>query len=98
MTDTMTPPDELSLADWRRRVAALYVEARRLHPSDPDAALDLWRRERETLYRDHPQSPVLPELRSKFHSLHFPADPSLRFEVLVEPDDPPPAAPDAAAG
>ena len=71
MTDTTTTIDELSLADWRRRVATLYVEVRRLYPSDPDAALDSWRRGREALYRSHPQSPVLRELRQNL-STHCP--------------------------
>jgi hypothetical protein len=84
----MTPEaiDELSLADWRRRVAALYVEVRRLVRSDSDAALALWRAEREKLYRDHPQSPVPGDARPGFRATHFPVDPALRFEVQVEPD------------
>jgi uncharacterized protein (DUF1684 family) len=97
-------PDELSLADWRRRVAGLYVEVRRLYGSDPDAALAFWRTEREALYRDHPQSPVPATARPAFRSLHFPADPALRFEVAVEPEPPaataataPPAAPNETA-
>ena len=88
-----TTIDELTLADWRRRVAALYVEVRRLLPTDPDTALARWRRGREDLYRHHPQSPVTPDARDGFRALHFPADASLRFEVAVEPappDDPPP--------
>src|SRR3954452_5767302 len=84
----MTEIDELSLADWRRRIAALYVEVRRRHPSDPDGALALWRAEREALYRDHPQSPVERAARAGFRALHFPADPTLRFEVVVKPDTP----------
>jgi len=84
--------DELSLADWRRRVADIYVDVRRRWPSDPDAALAAWRREREQLFRSHAQSPVLPADRAAFRALHFPVDPALRFEVVVEPDEPPAAA------
>jgi len=85
--------DELSLADWRRRVATLYVEVRRLLPADPHGALGLWRREREHLYRHHPQSPVAPAARPAFRALHFPIDASLRFEVAVEPAPPDDSAP-----
>ncbi len=84
--------DELTLADWRRRVAALYVEVRRRLPTDPDDALGHWRRERESLYRNHVQSPVPAEQRGAFRALHFAIDPSLRFEVTVEPDEPTPAS------
>jgi uncharacterized protein (DUF1684 family) len=82
------PIDDLSLADWRRRVAALYVEVRRLLATDREAALAFWRSERELLYRGHPQSPVPPGKRTAFRALHFPTDPALRFEVVVEPDTP----------
>jgi len=86
---------ELSLADWRRRMAALYTSVRQLLPTDPDAALALWRSERETLYREHPESPVPADQRASFRALHFPADPALRFEVNVELDVP---SPDEPAG
>src|SRR5437667_346297 len=46
------PIDELSLADWRRRIADLYADVRDLIRTDPDAAVALWRREREALFRD----------------------------------------------
>jgi uncharacterized protein len=78
--------DDLSLADWRRRIADIYTDVRRLIGADPDAAVALWRREREVLFRDHPQSPVPADVRSAFRALHFPVDPSLRFEVEVEPN------------
>jgi uncharacterized protein (DUF1684 family) len=84
--------DELTLADWRRRVAALYVEVRRRLPTDPDGALGHWRAERESLYRSHVQSPVPAEQRGTFRAQHFAIDPSLRFEVAVEPDEPTPAS------
>lgn len=89
MRDEPTDPiSELSLADWRRCVAALYVEVRRHLPTDPDAALDGWRRGREDLYRSHPQSPVALANRATFQALHFATDAGLRFEVHVEPDEP----------
>ena len=80
--------DELALADWRRRVAAIYADVRRILPVDPDAALATWRLGRERLYREHLQSPVPAAARAGFRALHFPADPALRFEVIVEADAP----------
>ena len=50
--------DYLALADWRRSIAALYAEVRRMAATDPAAALVHWRSVREQLYRAHPQSPV----------------------------------------
>ena len=75
----------LELADWRRAVAALYVEVRRLAATDPAAALAHWRKTRQSLFRDHPQSPVLAGERTSFRARHFKHDPALRFEVVVEP-------------
>jgi uncharacterized protein len=87
--------DELSLADWRRRVAELYAEVRRVAAEDPAAAWEHWRAARETLYRDHPQSPVLPEWRAAFAARHYAYDASLRFELRIEP--PPAVDPSALA-
>lgn len=86
--------DRLTLADWRRRVAALYVEVRAMAASDPAIALAHWRATREWLFREHPQSPVPLDQRAAFRASHFDHDPRLRFPVVVEPAPPPdPAAP-----
>jgi len=82
-------PDDLAgildLADWRRRIGSLYAEVRQLAATDPGAALGHWRATRETMFREHPQSPVLPADRASFRARHFEHDPALRFEVPVEP-------------
>ncbi|HEX5824959.1 MAG TPA: DUF1684 domain-containing protein [Candidatus Limnocylindrales bacterium] len=82
-------PDDLGgildLADWRRTIAALYADVRRIGATDPGAALALWRTTRETLFRDHPQSPVPESERGTFRARHFEHDPGLRFEVHVDP-------------
>ena len=83
------PTDRAWLADWRRRVATLYSEVRGMAASDPGIALAHWRAVRETLFRDHPQSPVPLDARATFRSHHFDHDPSLRFELVVEPAPPP---------
>jgi len=72
--------DPFDIADWRRRVFALYAEVRSVH--DPAAAHDLWRRTRDDLFAGHPASP-LPE-RAAFRGLPVPPyDPRWRFEVEV---------------
>ena len=81
--------DRAWLADWRRRVAALYAEVRAMAGTDPAVAWGHWRAVRERLYREHPQSPVPAEARAAFGAAHFEHDPTLRFEVVVEPSPPP---------
>jgi uncharacterized protein len=83
-----TPTDtsaELALVDWRRRVAALYA-AVRAEPSPRDGHA-LWRAGRDTLMREHPQSPLLAddELR-RVGIPYWPYDPDLRFEAEVASD------------
>jgi uncharacterized protein (DUF1684 family) len=82
-------PDRLSLADWRRRIAALYAEVRAMATTDPAIALAHWRSVRERLYREHPQSPVPIGERGVFRARHFDHDPGLRFLVGVAPAPPP---------
>jgi uncharacterized protein len=82
------PAGTLQLADWRRRVADLYAEVRRLIRTDHDAALELWRTTREGLFREHPQSPVPSAKREEFRAHHYAVDAAMRFEVVVEADDP----------
>jgi uncharacterized protein (DUF1684 family) len=87
--------DRAWLADWRRRVATLYAEVRGMAANDPAIALAHWRAVRESLYRDHPQSPVPVADRAAFRAVLFDHDPRLRFQVPIEPAPPP--APGAIA-
>ena len=94
MIEPWTPGDRSAadrawLADWRRRVATLYSEVRGMAVSDPEIALAHWRAARENLYKEHPQSPVPADARATFQAAHFDHDPSLRFEVVIEPAPPP---------
>jgi uncharacterized protein (DUF1684 family) len=86
------PARILELADWRRRIASLYAEVRRLSETDVPAAHQLWGSTREALFRDHPSSPVPVDRRAGFRAAHFDYDPSLRFEVaatcVAEPPTP----------
>jgi uncharacterized protein len=78
---------ELELADWRRRVARLYADVRFLYPDDPVAAWQHWRTERESLFREHSQSPLLPADRATFRGRYWGYDARLAFELEVQPDD-----------
>ena len=78
MTETGGPAGveaTLALADWRRTIAALYAEVRRLAATDPAAALAAGASTRERLYREHVQSPVPAAARAGFRAHHFDHDP-----------------------
>ncbi|MEY2848818.1 MAG: hypothetical protein RI885_1483 [Actinomycetota bacterium] len=72
----------LQVADWRRRVFALYSEVRQAR--DLYAAHDLWRRGRDRLFAEHPSSPLLADDLAVFTGLKVPPyDPDWRFEVAI---------------
>ena len=76
----------LEVADWRRRVFSVYERVREAR--DPAAAHDLWRRERDDLFANHPSTPLLPEDRAEFTGLPMqPYDPAWRFEVALRAVD-----------
>jgi uncharacterized protein (DUF1684 family) len=94
-----TARERLDLADWRRRIADLYTEVRAEAASDPARAWRHWRETRETLFREHPQSPVPESARPRFRANHWPYDPALRFEANLAAAAPPaPAAPGLGLG
>ena len=89
----MSGADDLELADWRRRVADLYVAVRGQAADDPERAWQHWRETREALFREHPQSPLPAAARSAFRAAHWPYDPRYRFEATLAPEPVPvPAA------
>jgi uncharacterized protein len=72
----------LDVADWRRRIFATYAAIRA--STDLFAAHDLWRRERDDLFANHPSTPLLPADLAEFTGLPVrPYDPDWRFEVDV---------------
>jgi uncharacterized protein (DUF1684 family) len=81
-------PDPLELADWRRNVAELYADVRRLAAADPAGAWETWRATRERLFREHPQSPVPVATRARFVAATFPYEPALRFALPLRPGTP----------
>jgi hypothetical protein len=77
----VTPEDVVTLLDWKRRVFALYAEARALAPRE---AWERWRAGRDELFRTHPQSPSPGYDRLRY----FDHDPALRVLAEVEPAEP----------
>ena len=81
MQDLSSLPPALQVADWRRRMFAVYA-AVRAAPT-PREAHTLWTRERRRLFAEHPQSPT------RDHGFRpanvFQYEPRLRFCVTVRP-------------
>ena len=85
--ETTHGTDALALADWRRRVAELYAAVRA--ETDAVAAHGLWRSTRDELFRSHEQSPLAADDPLRATGLpYFGYDPSLRFEVVLQPAAP----------
>lgn len=71
-----------SLHDWRRQIADLYAAVRGMRPRE---GWERWRSVRDRLFREHPQSPLLPARRAQFRGIDcFPYDPALRFAVGLQ--------------
>jgi hypothetical protein len=79
----MDSHDALALADYRRRVHAMYATVR--GSDNPEEAWIGWRLERDQLFRTHQQSPIDIKERDRFGGLrYFSYDPDYRFEVAFE--------------
>jgi uncharacterized protein (DUF1684 family) len=77
----------LEVADWRRRVFAIYAKVRA--STDLFAAHDLWRRARDELLATHPSTPLLADDRERFSGLRVTTyDPDWRFDVPITPAEP----------
>jgi uncharacterized protein (DUF1684 family) len=78
----------VQLADWRRRVAAMYEDVRRIALVEPSDAHEFWRANREELFRTHPSSPLVAADGEQFTGLPITDyQPEWRYEVhLVEAD------------
>jgi uncharacterized protein (DUF1684 family) len=78
-----------TLLEWRRRVAAMYAEARATADTDAEGALFGFRESKDHLFRDHPDSPIPIAHRTGFGGLpYWPYDPSRRYVAPVEPLEP----------
>jgi uncharacterized protein (DUF1684 family) len=89
----------LALADWRRRVGAMYQDARDEAAHDPEAAWLRWCQARDELFAGHPQSPVPLVGRLGFAGLpYFDYDPAVRVAAELRPADPESVALDVSTG
>ena len=78
----MRDTHHLMLADWRRELTALYGRLRK--EKDPHRAWHDFRDTRDTLFKQHPQSPLNKRQRETFKNLqYFPYRPDLRMVGLV---------------
>lgn len=59
--------DVPALADWRRRVADLYLTP----PTEGEEGWQEFRRGRDALFREHPQAPLTDEQRAAFKGLPY---------------------------
>jgi uncharacterized protein len=76
--------DTLDLDDYRRRVALLYLT----EPTEGEAGVAAFRRGRDELFRDHPQSALDAGQRARFTGLTwFPYDPEARVAAELRPPD-----------
>lgn len=83
----MDATQALELLDWKRRIFELYAEIR--SGSDPEASWERWRRERDRLFGEHPQSPLGDAAKRSFSGLPFyDYDPAARVEGHLEPAEP----------
>jgi len=72
----------LEIADWRRRVFALYDAVRA--QDDPEEAHELWRIERDDPMARHPATPLLEPERLLFEGLSIaPYDAAWRYELPI---------------
>lgn len=94
----MISDDVLDLVDWRRRVFEIYRAVRLA--DDPAEAWHRWRRERDELFKHHPQSPVPVYERRDFDGLaYFDYNPAARVIASVVPlREPEPSTVEASEG
>ena len=78
----------LELADWRRKVHALYAGVRA--EDDPAQGYALWRAGRDDLFASHPQSPLTVDDSLRTTGVpYWSYNPSLRWTLAVEPVEAP---------
>jgi uncharacterized protein (DUF1684 family) len=81
-----TPAHPVALAEWRRKVAELYADARTSAADDPGAAAAKFRSERDRLFREHDSSPISSAVRANWRGASwFPYDAAWRSSGVVRP-------------
>jgi hypothetical protein len=75
--------DELELVGWRREVAGLYAAVRQA--SSPQDGHALWRANRDRLFQEHPQSPLVPDDSFRGGLPCAAYEPTLRRQLTIQP-------------
>ena len=96
----METADYLDLADWRRRVSELYAQWRATASADPERATREFRVARDSLFKEHPQSPLPLDQRPMYRGVpYWDYDASWRVTARVEAaEEVAPASPFGGAG
>jgi uncharacterized protein (DUF1684 family) len=82
----METADYIDLADWRRRVAELYARWRLAAATDAERATREFRAARDSLFREHPQSPLPVAARAGHAGVaYWDYDPAWRLTAQLEP-------------
>ena len=80
-----TPTNPLTLAEWRRTVAALYADVR-ASAAEPERAALRFRAARDRLFREHDESPIPRAHRLRWRGASwFAYDPAWRIRGIVKP-------------
>lgn len=80
------PASPITLAHWRRTIAALYADVRSIAAEDPRRASIVFRERRDELFREHPDSPIPLPQRSRWPgAAWYPYDGSFRVVGRVAP-------------
>ena len=83
----MTPTDPIALAGWRRTISETYAAIRRLAPTQPERAWQMFRDTRDMLFRTHSQTPLAPAHSPGFAGLrYFPYNPAWRLTGTLRRD------------
>lgn len=76
----------MTLAHWRRTVAELYANVRRVSATDPESAWQQFCAEKDRLFATHPQTPLSIKQREPFTGLsYFSYDPVFRVTGTLAP-------------
>lgn len=75
----------MSILGWRRAVGDLYQRVREC--DEAERGYEIWRRGRDQLFAEHPDSPLEAPAAADFSGLpYLPYDPAYRFHVRIETD------------
>jgi uncharacterized protein (DUF1684 family) len=82
----MTPPSNpVDLVIWHRTVAEMYAFVRQTWAEDHPDACDMFRAERDRMFKEHPQSPLSEEQAEYFTYLeYYPYDPAWRVTGTID--------------